>query len=58
MADAGDMATVVHAPVSNIAPTSAVGTLAPVAPWVLESLLMLIATIVSVAAFSVGYQVG
>lgn len=52
------MATVVHAPVSNIAPTSAVGTLAPVAPWVLESLLMLIATIVSVAAFTVGYQVG
>ena len=58
MVDAGQMATAVRVPVSNIVPTSAVGTLAPVAPWVLESLLMLIATIVSVAAFSVGYQVG
>ena len=52
------MATVVHAPVSNIVPTSAVRTVAPVAPWVLESLLMLIATIVSVAAFAAGYQIG
>lgn len=57
MVDIGHMATAVHS-VSNIVPTTAAGPLAPVSPWVLESLLLLIAALLSVAAFSVGYQVG
>lgn len=50
------MATVAHP-----APTAIVPLPAPaiaVAPWVLEAMLMVIVTVVSVAAFSVGYQVG
>jgi hypothetical protein len=57
MVDIGHMATAVH-PVSNIVPSSAARALAPVAPWVVECLLLLIAALLSVAAFSAGYQIG
>ena len=51
------MATVLHS-VPNIAQPVSLGATATVAPWLTETLLMLIVAIVSVAAFTIGYQVG